>query len=71
MKEHNIQNRKVAVIESGSWALSSGKLIRAHLEGMKNMEVLEPLISVLSAIREDQCRDLEALCKAIVGGDAQ
>ena len=71
MKEHNIQSRKVAVIESGSWALSSGKLIRAHLEGMKNMEVLEPLISVLSAIREDQCGDLEALCKAILGGDAQ
>lgn len=71
MKEHNIQNRKVAVIESGSWALSSGKLIRAHLESMKNMEVLEPVLSILSAIREDQCKDLEALCNAILGGNTQ
>ena len=71
MKEHNMQNRKVAILESGSWALASGKLIRAHLEGMKNMEIVEPIISVLSSIREDQCAQVQALCKAMLGGDAQ
>ncbi|MFH1513569.1 MAG: FprA family A-type flavoprotein [Bacillota bacterium] len=71
MKEHSVQNRKVGIIESGSWAIASGKQIRAHLETMRNIEIAEPVVSVLSAIREEQCAELEALCKAMLGGDAQ
>ena len=71
MKEHNVQSRKAGIIESGSWAVASGKIIRAELESMKNMEIAEPVVRVLSAIREDQCTDLEALCQAMLGGDAQ
>lgn len=71
MKEHNVQNRKVAILESGSWALASGKLIRAHLEGMKAMEIVEPVISILSCIKEEQCAELKALCAAMLGGDVQ
>jgi flavorubredoxin len=71
LKEHNVQGRKVAILESGSWALASGKLIRAHLESMKAMDVVEPMISILSAIKEEQCGDLKALCQAMLGGDAQ
>ena len=71
IKEHNVQNRLVGIIESGSWAIASGKLIRAHLETMKNMRIAEPVISVLSAIKPEQCGELDTLCKAILGGDAQ
>ena len=71
MKEHNVQNRRVGILESGSWAISSGKLIKAHLESMKNIELVEPVVSVLSAIQEEQCQDLEALSKAMIGGDAK
>lgn len=71
MKEHNVQNRKVAIIESGSWAIQSGKLIKAHLESMKNIQLVEPMITVLSAIKEEQCGELDALAKSILGGDAQ
>lgn len=71
MKEHNMQNRRVAVIESGSWTIASGKQVREHLESMKNMTVAEPMVSVLSAIREGQCAELEALCGNLLGGDAQ
>ncbi|MBN1777098.1 MAG: FprA family A-type flavoprotein [Clostridiales bacterium] len=71
MKEHNMQNRRVAVIESGSWAVASGKQVRAELDGMKNMEIAEPMISVLSTIKEEQCKDLEALCDALLGGDGK
>jgi hypothetical protein len=66
-----VQDRLVGIIESGSWAIASGKLIRAHLETMKNMRVAEPVISVLSAIKPEQCGELDALCKAMLGGDAQ
>ena len=71
MKEHNMQNRLVGIIESGSWAVASGKLIRAHLEGMKNMTVAEPMITVLSAIKETQCAELDALAGAMLGGDGK
>ncbi len=71
LKEHNMQNRLVGIIESGSWAIQSGKLIKAHLETMKNMTVVEPVVRVLSAIREDQCGELDALASAILEGDKQ
>ena len=69
MKEHNMQNRRVAVIESGSWAIASGKQVREHLESMKNMTVAEPMVSILSAIRADQCKELEALSEDLLGGN--
>lgn len=71
MKEHNVQKRLVGIIESGSWAIQSGKLIRAHLESMKDMTVVEPVLTVLSAIKEEQCVTLDALAEALLGGDAQ
>jgi len=69
LKEHNIQNRLVAIIESGSWAIQSGKLIKAHLETMKNITLAEPVIRVLSAIKEEQCGELDTLAGAILGGN--
>ena len=71
MKEHGVRNRRVAIIESGSWAIASGKQIKAHLESMKNMEIVEPTVTVLSAIREEQCTDLDAVCQSLLGGEAQ
>ena len=71
MKEHNIQNRRVALIESGSWAIASGKLMRESLESMKNMTIAEPTITVLSSIREDQCAVFDALCDDLLGRNAQ
>ncbi|HPF87938.1 MAG TPA: FprA family A-type flavoprotein [Candidatus Limiplasma sp.] len=71
MKEHNVQNRRVAIIESGSWAIQSGKLIKAHLESMKDMTLVDPVLTVLSAIKEEQCGTLDALAQAIAGGNMQ
>ena len=44
MKALNVQGRTVGLIENGTWAPASGKLMRAALEGMKNMTVLEPCL---------------------------
>ncbi len=67
LKEHNVQNRRVAVIESGSWAIASGKQVLEHLSGLKNVEVAQPVITVLSAIQPDACTQLEVLSQALVG----
>ncbi len=65
LKAHAFQNRTAAVIENGSWALSSGRLIRAALEEMKNITVIGENISVKSTVKEGQRTQLKALAEQI------
>ena len=53
MKALMLQNRTVGLVENGSWAPVSGKLIRAELEGLKGFQVLEPVASLKSALKGD------------------
>ena len=62
---HNIQNRTAAVIENGSWAPESGKLIRSHLEKCKNMRFIENTVSIKSSLKKNQIEELESMAKAI------
>ena len=62
---HNLQNRKVAIIENGSWAPASGKLMREEISKMKNMEIIGDGIKLLSALKEDQLSQIDALADAI------
>ena len=62
---HALQNRKVALIQNGSWAPASGKLMTQILAGMKNMEILEQPVTLKSALAPGQDSELEALAKAL------
>ena len=62
---HNLQNRKVAIIENGSWAATSGKLMREMLSGLKNIEFFGDNVSLKSALTEGQMSDLDALADVI------
>jgi flavorubredoxin/flavin reductase (DIM6/NTAB) family NADH-FMN oxidoreductase RutF len=62
---HNIQNRTVAFIENGTWAPASGKLMRDMLAGQKNMTFLENAITIRSALKESQSKEMDALVSAI------
>lgn len=67
MKALNVQNRKVAVIENGSWAPTSGQLIADFLdEEMKMMNIIDPAVTINSAIKNDKESDLDELADAIV-----
>ena len=66
LKAHNFQNRTVAVIENGSWAPAAGGLIRKLLGEMKNMRLVEPFLSVRSALIPEQLPDLDAIAEALV-----
>lgn len=65
LKAHNLQNRTAAVIENGSWAPQSGKLMRELLAGMKNMTVLESGVTLKSSVQASQLEALEALAEAL------
>ena len=66
MKALNVQNRTVALMENGSWAPSSAKQVRALLDEMKGMEILEPVVTVKSALKEDSMNSLRELADTLV-----
>lgn len=63
---HNLQNRKIALIENGSWACVSGKLMAEVLAPLKNTEIIETKVSLKSAVNKNQVEDFEQLAKSIV-----
>lgn len=65
LKAHNLQNRTVALVENGSWAPASGKQMAALLADMKNMTLLEPVVSLKSSVKEVQRQALIDLADQI------
>ncbi len=63
---HNLQNRKIALIENGSWACVSGKLMTELVSQLKNTEIIENKVTLKSALNKNQAEELENLAKAIV-----
>ena len=60
------QNRKVGLIENGSWAPSAAKTMRGLLEPMKNVEILEPVVTIRSSMKDTDLPQLEALADALI-----
>ena len=66
MKALNVQNRTFALIENGSWATMSGKLMGKCLDGMKNINILDDKISLVSSMKEDNTVDMDALVDSVI-----
>ena len=66
LKIKNFQNRKVGIIENGSWAPQSGKLMTAYFEGMKDITFVGEKVTIKSSLKEDSRKALEALADAMV-----
>ena len=64
--DHNLQNRKIAIIENGSWAPTSGKLMTDLVSQLKNTEIIGNKLTLKSTIKENQMEEIENLAKAIV-----
>lgn len=66
LKAKNYQNRTVAFIENGSWAPMSGKLMRSYFEGMKNITILDKVVTVKSAVKSDTIDEIKQLAEELV-----
>lgn len=62
---HNLQNRKIAVIENGTWAPTSGKLMREMLSALKKCEFIGENVTLRSSLAESQLAELDTLADAI------
>ena len=58
-------NRKVAIIENGSWAPSAGRVMKEMLSTMSNVEVVEPMVTIKSRMKASDIPALESLADAI------
>ena len=63
---HNLQNRTIALVENGTWAPTSGGLMRELLSRLKNTTILNDTLTLKSALKEEQMDQVDALVKAIV-----
>ena len=60
------QSRQVALVENGSWAPSAGKTMRGMLEAMKEIQIVEPMVTIRSAWKEEYQEELNKLIYSIL-----
>ena len=63
LTERNYQNRTVALMENGTWAPNAAKVMRTMLEGCKNLTVLENVITIRSAMNEENRQAIHQLAQ--------
>ena len=60
------QKRKAGLIENGSWAPSAGRIMKGMLETMKEVEIVEPVVTIRSRMKPADLPALQALADAIL-----
>jgi len=66
LKMKAYQNRTVGILENGSWAPSAGKAMRAILEQLKNVNIVEPTVTIRSSMKQADLPAMEAMADAIL-----
>lgn len=62
----NYQNRKIGIVENGTWAPSAGKCMKEMLSQMKDINIVEPLVTIRSTVKEDTRVALNELADSIL-----
>ena len=60
------QRRRVAIIENGSWAPTAGRIMRGMLEQMKDIEIVEPMVTIRSRMKRSDLPALENMADALM-----
>ena len=60
------QKRKVGIVENGSWAPCAARVMRSMLETMKDVEIVEPVVTIRSRMKQADIPALEALADALL-----
>lgn len=69
LKAKNYQKRTVALIENGTWAPMAGKKMREMMEGMKDVKVLENMVTIRSTVKEDTVEALNGLAEELLSAE--
>ena len=66
LKIKTYKKRKVGIVENGSWAPMAGKLMKAYFEGMKDIEICEPVVTIKSVMKDADEENMKTLAKAVL-----
>ena len=66
LKDRNFQRRTVGIIENGSWAPSSGRGMKEILSQMKDLKIIEPMVTIKSRMNEENIKQMEKLADEIL-----
>lgn len=66
LKAKNYQKRTVGLLENGTWAPTAAKSMKAALEGMKELNIVEQTVTIKSALKPGDMPQLEALTEALL-----
>ena len=66
LKGKNYQNRKIAIVENGTWAPSAGKCMKEIIEGMQDIKVYEPIVTIKSRLNDESKKQLINLAENIL-----
>ena len=66
LAERSYQNRKVAIIENGSWAPSSGKKMKEILQEMKDIDIIGETITIKSTMNDSNIAQMKKLADEII-----
>ena len=66
LKAKNYQKRTVALMENGSWAPMAAKKMKAYFEDMKNITMLEPVVTIKSTMNAANLKAMEELAEKLV-----
>lgn len=66
LKAKNYQNRKIGLIENGSWAPMAGKHMKDIIKDMKDITLCEPMVTIKTTMNEETVKKLEELAEEFV-----
>ncbi len=66
LQDKSWQKRRVGLIENGSWAPSAGRVMREMFASMKEVEIVDPVVTIRSRMRESDIPLLETLAGTII-----
>ena len=66
IKDRNYQNRTIGIVENGSWAPSAGKSMKAIVSEMKQINLIEPIVTINSTMKEENISELKNLVESMM-----
>ncbi len=66
LKSKAYQKRKVGILENGSWAPCAGKVMKDMVSTLKDVELVEPMVTIRSTMKDSDLAAMEELANAMV-----
>jgi len=64
--EHNFQNKTIGLIENGTWAPNAANVMKQILAGCKNITIISPEVRILSALSDENKKQIEMLANELI-----